>query len=123
MANFTIYRGDSSILDVAATDYAGSPLDISGGTLLFTIKSNARQLDDDAIVRKSSEPGGGIDITDAAGGIATINLLPIDTSEVYAPADYVWDLQYVSSGAYIYTLTDGVVSIRPDVTRRSSGYA
>lgn len=112
----TMYRGDTAVFDLACKQSDGTPLDISSGTLCFTAKSSARQLDEDSSFQKDSDDNG-ITITDGPAGLATVVLSPEDTSELYAPARLVWDLQYVTTGDNVFTLLDGELVIKPDVTR------
>lgn len=123
MSKLTIYRGDTTVLDINVVDAFGAPLDITTGVLLFTAKSTSRQLDEDAAISKSSETGGGISIDDGPGGVATVVISPEDTQDLYAPAELVWDLTYVAVSGAVTTLAEGQMLVKPDVTRRSSGYA
>lgn len=114
----TMYRGDSAVFNLAAKQSDGSALNLTTGTLYFTVKSNSRQADVDALCQKSS--GSGITVTDAAGGLFTVTLSPSDTVDAYAPSYMLWDVQYVTSGGNVYTLAGGALLIKADITRSSS---
>jgi hypothetical protein len=112
----TMYRGDSAVFDLACKQVDGSPLDISTGTLWFTAKSSTRQPDVDAAFQKTTADGGGIAIVNGPLGTATVTIDPEDTMGMYAPAQLAWDLQYVTIGGLAFTLMDGVIMVKADVT-------
>lgn len=110
-----MYRGDSALWPMTAYQADGQPLNISTGSLYFTVKSSTRQLDAAAILQKTV--GSGITVTDGANGGFTVELDSADTSSVYAPQVYQWDIQYVTTGNKVYTLLGGDILIKADVTR------
>lgn len=114
----TMYRGDSAAFNLSAKQSDGSPMNLTTGTLFFTVKSHSRQLDTDALLQKST--GNGITVTDAVGGLFTVTLSPSDTADAYAPSYMVWDVQYVTSGGNVYTLADGQLLLKADITRSSA---
>lgn len=123
MSKLEMYRGNTEFFDVEAKAADGSALNLSGGELLFTAKSSTRQEDISAPIRKSSVTDGGISITNAVGGLATVTVDPEDTEDLYAPAELAWDLEFVNPIGHRRTLAYGQLLIRPDATRRASGYA
>lgn len=123
MAKLEMYRGDDETLDVEIVDFDGSPLNITGGEVLFTAKKSSRQTDDVAVIKKSSVTNGGISITDGPGGVAEVYILPSDTADLYAPTELTWDVAFVDVTGKRRTVASGQLVIKPDVTRRASGYA
>lgn len=110
-----MYRGDSPTFFLEAKQSNGDPLDISTGLLFFTAKKHARYSDEDAVFQKTI--GSGIVVTNGANGEFDVTLDAVDTSSLYAPAMLVWDVQWVSTGGKAFTLLDGTLLIKPDVTR------
>jgi hypothetical protein len=114
-----MYRGDSAIFNLEAKQFDGSPLDVSSGTLFFTAKTSSRQSDEDAVFQKDSH-GNGITITNGASGLFSVYLSPSDTSDIYAPSYLVWDIQFVTTGGNVFTLMDGTMLVRADVTHSTA---
>ena len=115
-----MYRGDSAVFNLAAKQSDGTPLNLTTGTLYFTAKSHSRQADTDALCQKSSGTCGGITVTNASEGLFMVTLSPSDTVDAYAPSYMLWDVQYVTSGGNVYTLIDGTLLLKADITRSSS---
>lgn len=113
-----MYRGDTPSWNMEANQYDDTDLDISVGEIYMTAKSSARQADVDAVFQKSV--GNGITVSDGPAGLFTVKLAASDTEGIYAPAYLVWDIQYINGGGDIYTLMDGTLLVKPDVTRANS---
>jgi hypothetical protein len=72
-------------------DGGGSePQDLTGMHLVFTVRKNPGS--PVHLIRKTNSVGGGIVVSDAAGGVATLTIEPADTSLAEAGRTYVWDL-------------------------------
>jgi hypothetical protein len=110
----TKYRGDTDVWPVACKQGDGSVLNVSSGTLWFTIKSSTRLADAQAVAQKTI--GDGITVNDGPTGEITVTLSPADTSGVYAPSVLKWGLQYVTTGDQVFTLATGDLQVDPDVT-------
>lgn len=115
-----MYRGDSAIWNLECKQSDGTALDITSVDLYFTAKSSTRQSDADATFQKTTAISGGITITDGAAGLCTVELSPSDTNGIYAPATLVWDLQLVTSGNKVFTLAQGTLLVKPDVSNTIS---
>ena len=76
MIDLTITRGDERTLSVAVLNPNGTPANLTGKRVLWAAK---RHPSETAVVSKSSTAGG-ITVTDAANGLATVTILPADTS-------------------------------------------
>ena len=71
--DFSMYAGDTKIIQVTVTDSTGAPKDITGATINWALQQVYK-----TIIEKSITTGG-IVITDATNGVFQILLLPIDT--------------------------------------------
>jgi len=78
-AQISLDRGDTDYLDLTATQADGTPQDITGWTITFTAKRGLSDADADAVIHKTTMAGT-IVITNGAGGLATVNIVPADTS-------------------------------------------
>lgn len=95
----TIWRGDSYERRLVFKTSAGVPINITGGTIRFTIKENEDDATADAILEKKI-----IAHTTPAGGISQLTLTPDDTD--IEPGDYYFDFQYKDSANKVTTLLD-----------------
>lgn len=100
-----IYRGDSATLYLTVTDSDGEAFDLTGYTIKFTATGRVT-------ISKTSAVGGGIEITNAAGGLATITLLTTDTATV---GEYSYDVE-ISKDANVYTVILSKFWIINDIT-------
>lgn len=113
MNTLTIRRGDSRVLDLTAITAAGTPYLLTGVALTFTVKRGFEDADTDALIEKTI--GSGIEVTNAAGGIAEISLTSADTAALRPGAWLVWDVQAVENDEVV-TLATGSMRVLPDVT-------
>lgn len=114
MAKLKMTHGDTFSFDATIKDNDG-PVNLSGGLLIFTVKSKYIDADVAAVAQKKS-PSHGIVVTDAPNGKCTVTLSPTDTEGlINAWTQYVWDLQLVSGGN-VYTVAQGELEMLPDVT-------
>ena len=120
MANITVYRGDTIDLDLTIT--TGSPstsADLAGATLYFTLKEQVSMTDAQATVRKESPEASGITITDAAGGLATVNIGTGD-SYYFKTGPYYYGVQLKDATSNVFTIVTGLFNVLADVTRRTN---
>jgi hypothetical protein len=111
----TVKRGDTTKWNITAVDGDGAALVLTGGTLRFTVKTRASDLDNDAIIAKST--GSGITHTDPTGGLAQLVVAAADTSAVTKTLRGLkWDLQFTSASGEVYTLQEGTMDIVEDIT-------
>jgi len=128
-STITIQRGDTLS---ATIENLGSLAQYV--SLDFTVKQNAYEADDDAVIRirknasgltdglvwlngaeHTTGADGSITITDAATGDVTIALKAGVTDDL-VPGSYVYDIQLIEA-AKVATLITGTLLIVPDVTR------
>jgi hypothetical protein len=99
-----IYRGDTALIEVTITNSAGVAFDLSGYTIKFTAKGPK-------VISKDTSDG--ITITDAAGGLCTINLSTTDTATC---GIYAYDVE-ISTESVKYTVVKSQFSIIDDITK------
>ena len=73
--HFTLYAGDSALLQVTTRNSDGSRVDLSGSDLFWVLSKTVSEAPD---VTKDSS-GNGISVTDAEQGEFQIELVPSDT--------------------------------------------
>ena len=119
MANITVYRGDTIDLDLTITTGSNSSAaDLAGATLYFTLKEQVSMTDAQATLKKESPAASGITITDAAGGLATVNI-PTGDSYYFKTGPYYYGVQLKDATANVFTIVTGLFNVLADVTRRT----
>jgi hypothetical protein len=119
--NIVMDRGDEPTWPVVAYQSDGiTPYDLTSAKLYFTAKESTAYGDSRAVFQKSS-PSTGITVTDATAGEFTVTLASTDTNSLPPKKLRLeYDLQLITSGGTILTLTRGILIVRPDVTRAES---
>jgi hypothetical protein len=123
----TIHRGDSFSVDLSGLG------DISGRTKLwFTVKTGAEGEDVQSIIQIEEAAGllylngvdasarqgnGTITVTDAVAGDLTIALDEVETDDLTPAQGLYYDVQMLTSGGAIRTLTEQRARVTADVTR------
>jgi hypothetical protein len=119
VSRLATYRGDNETFSVIVRDPAGTVVALTGATLRFTAKYRASDVDDDALITKTT--GAGIthdaDQVGAGKGKATIAFVPADTATLAAPLVLVWDVQLQDAATLVQTVAGGSLRIRADVSR------
>lgn len=90
--DLTIYEGEDKTWLVTILDSAGDPVDITGYTFLFVVKSNICDADADAIIKK--------EITshqDPTNGVTQIPINEADTENL--SGKYTYDYQWSSTAS------------------------
>jgi len=115
-SDFAFYRGDNFDLKCIVKQ-SGTPLDITGSGLVFSIKE-ARGDTIYILQRKNSDAGGSpveIEMSDPTNGEFKIHILPANTLNVVGDVNYWFDIEMTLSGI-ISTLKRGRVFIAQDIT-------
>ena len=106
------YRGDTQRYKLTLTEKeTGDPIDLTGGTMWFTLKSKASDTDADAVVQKQVTTH-----LDAVNGITEVVLDATDTTNADA-GRYYYDFQFVDSAGTVKTILAGKVRLLQDITR------
>jgi len=105
-----LVRGDDWTLKLTLTS-SGTPLDITGYTFWFTLKSGVDDADPGAlqVTATSGSP-------DAAAGILYINV-PKASTDGLTSGTYNYDVQQVDDSNNVQTLLIGKVKVVKDITR------
>lgn len=115
MAYLSVTRGDDEILDIVVTDEdTGAPVDLTGAALHFMVKARPRDDDADALI--DLELGSGVTVTNAVGGLATVDIAAADTDDL-APGAFWWELQAQDATNRVITLAGGRFAIVADIVR------
>jgi hypothetical protein len=113
MSKIDMIRGDTRTITATFVDSDGSPLDLTGGTVFFTVNASSEPTDDTAAVVSKDVSSFAAPTT----GIATITLAAADTTNV-TPGTYWYDCQFVSSGGVVTSLAKQKFVLKSDITRR-----
>lgn len=121
MTDLPLIRGDSAYLDVLITEPDGQPADLSVVALWWTAKHRTSDADANAVMRKT-RVSGGIVLTDAVNGAATVVIDATDWAGYTGTGNLVWDLQMKVPGTpdLIRTVANGRVLVTQDVTRETA---
>ncbi len=114
--NFQIYRGNSKSFRLVFT-LGGQPVDLSGDTIMFTMKRSVEDANADAVIHKT------ITLPDNADSVAGTCFLPIESTETGAvpPGLYLYDLIWKTNSdpPVITTFMTGRVQMLPSVNNIS----
>ena len=106
-----ILRGDSFTIPVAFTDANEQPADLSGWTLIFTLKFHRMQPDSEAVLQKRQI---------VAGTEVIVIITPTDTNDL-VPYRYEYDIQLSTpDGTGVRTFIMGTVTLTSGVTHSIS---
>ena len=111
------YRGDTKVFNLSFKDNAGTPINISGHKLWFTMKINVTDADANAVFQKEiTFP----ENTDSENGVGALTLGSDETGTI-EPGTYFFDIQKVIPGTppIVATLLSGRVAVLSDITRRN----
>ena len=117
MATFELFRGDTCVLDLLVT-LGGTPEDLTDADLIFVVKNDFNDDDDDALIVKSSGPGTpmGLTITDPTMGVAQIVIDPADTADdLNVRHEAIYQLRIRRSSGDVFTIDEGTFIISPVV--------
>ena len=110
--NFQWYRGDSLPLLISFTNSDGTPTNITGWTLFFTLKQFENDDDSLALIQKTvtthSNPTGGQ------------SLITIPSSSTGILGVFPYDVQYKDTAGLILTVVRGTIEFIQDITVKSA---
>jgi hypothetical protein len=113
MKDLFLYRGDTKHYPLTFTDSNNAPIDITGWTVFFTVKTNLSDADLSAVLQKTITTH-----TAPTSGQTQIDLSSTDTDALNG--DYYYDIQIKTVSGDITTVLSGSFKVAPDVTRRTS---
>jgi len=102
-------EGDSAKITVEIENDDGTPLDLTGKSVVFGLAPYAGR---ETLVSKSTT-GGDVQITDATNGVVVIDLAPEDTSDLGGRGgrDYHFEIQVNEGESVVVTVTRGTLTI------------
>lgn len=110
----TVIRGTSKTLELTVTDSNGSPVDLTGAKVVFTVK--ARVEDQIPLIQKTSDTLAQVTITSPTEGKAQIYLDAADT-QTRDIKKYVFDVWVIlSSGKRFAVVPPSVFEVQAGVT-------
>lgn len=109
-----IVRGASKTLQLAVVGPECKPYNLTGGTLLMTVKDRVEDLNN--VFQKSSANSSEILITDYYGGLANIFIQPVDTQNRDV-REYVFDVWLLIGGNQFVVIPPSIFDIQAAVTR------
>lgn len=113
MTDLALIRGNTRTLDIAATDPAGGPADLTGSlALVFTAARSPRG---EVVMTKSL--GAGVTITNAVAGLASITILPTDWATYIGDPVLVWDVESTAEDGTVTTVASGRLLVDQIVNR------
>lgn len=112
MTDINIYEGNDKAFILTITDADGVAVDITGYTILFTVKSSIDDTDTEALISKEITSH-----TTPASGITRITIDRADTLNV-SPGKYPYDIQAIDISDDRTTVAIGTFQIIQSVTDR-----
>ena len=107
-------RGDTKVFDVTITDEAGAAVNLTGSTVKFTAKNRVGDAQGVAVIALTT--GDGVELTDAANGVARVTIAPDDTSGFTSKKTLEYDVQVAETGGRVSTPVRGTLTVEMDVT-------
>lgn len=107
-----MYRGNTKAFNLSFAR-GGTPINLTGATITFSLKE---LLSDLTYVLQKTLAGGGIVSAAPTTGQAQLQFGPNDTKALYAPKNFVYDVELVEANGTTTTFFTGVFSLLADVT-------
>jgi hypothetical protein len=114
MAKITTIRGDTRTVTATFLDSDGAAIDLTGGTIFFTVNASNSPTDDTSAAIE-------VDVTsfDApTTGVQDITLTAANTN--ITPGTYYYDIQFVSASGVVTSLPQNKFIVKADISRRTS---
>ncbi len=113
--NLSMVRGAGPAIDLTIKKLDGSAYDLTGCSVTMTAKRSADDPDSAAVFRKTTG-GGGITVTNAAGGLATVQLSAADTRNVPGDVDLAYDVTVKTGAGSVSKPIVGKLTVAADVS-------
>jgi hypothetical protein len=114
-SSFSLTQGDTNSINFQYTDSNGNPVDISGGEIYFTSKTNPSLPDSQASIYKTVSS-----FVSASLGMGSIPIVPADTSSSLA-GKYFWDIRFKDVSGNITTLDSDSYYLISSITNNVTG--
>ena len=108
-----IIRRDDVTLTVTITDEQGTPLNLTGATVYFTVKAKKTDTDAQALITKEVTSH-----VNPTAGITEVELTDVDTD--IESRSYFFDVQVKTSDDKIRSLSYGLIRVNQDITIRTN---
>lgn len=106
-----IIRGDDEQFELTFTDIDGDPIDLTDGTVFFTVKKSLSDDDDEALITK--------EITEFAAPTTGVARLVLSKTQTDIPEGrYFYDVQFKDSANMISSTIRDKFYVKKDVTLR-----
>jgi hypothetical protein len=109
MSKITFYRGDSYPIEVALTNAANKPIDITGYSFVLTVHTKKDPTSEPALFTVSGN------IVSASGG--KIEFTPTSANTGLAPGEYWYDISMSQAPSYKRTIVKDIFQIVQDITK------
>lgn len=104
---------NTNTIDLWCYNELDSVVDITGATVFFTVKNKPSDSDNDAVLKKDITS-----LTDPTGGNTLITLTATDCNSLLG--NYLYSIKIKMSTGEIYTLAEGNILFRKEITERTS---
>lgn len=110
-------RGTSRQIVIPVTDDAGNPFDLTGGTAEWWVGQSISSTGDGVVIKKSTDPGGGITISQS-GSLFSLNIVldPPDTEQLPPRMSYYHEAKVVDAQGGVYVVASGTFELDPALT-------
>ena len=115
MTDLHARRGDDEVYEMTIVQADGTPLNLTGLSIWFTVKGSYEHTDAEALARLTV--GSGISVVDPVAGRVDV-ALPRSVTQALPgrPVHLVWDCQVRDASGLIQTVDGGMLLVIPDVT-------
>jgi len=108
-----IIKRDDEFFELTFKTIDGDPVDLTDGTVYFTVKKRKTDADEDALISKEIT-----EFYDATGGIAVLELTNEETD--IGTGLYYFDIQFVDSRDKVMSMPSSVFTVSQDITVRKT---
>jgi len=111
-----ITRGDTNVIPFLATDKSSRVIDLTFGTVRFTVKDDLGKADVDALIILTS-PDDILLHSDGTTGLGEVVIPPSATSSLLGVThNFSYDIQHTSSTNVVQTFQRGPLIVLPDAS-------
>ena len=116
MARLSIVQGDTAVLRIAVLNPDGTPTDLTGYEITFTIKRSRGDLDQAAVFQGTKDDGDIVLVGDPADGTFDVTVPYADTVPMRPGKPYYWDTQLEQAGL-VFTPCNGLIFVDGEITQ------